>query len=583
MGQPFRGHPGWQVDGVPRRWHSERVNPATDRRAAGTVSAGALEALQQLSAAIASDLNPARVAEIAVNYARRLLPADAAHLWVWDPRAELLRCLARDEEIRPELESWEARPGQSIVGYVFERREPLLVDDYPSWEHAWPQVVAAGVKTALGVPLLVNDRPVGAMVVHNTSPRVFDRRQTQLLSVFAAQVGPAVEIARLYEESEVRRAEAEAVSRSLAEGLITMDPEGRVLFMNPAAEEVLGWTEAELKGQPGHPVIHFQREDGSSYPDSECAVRQALRARRTVRQEPDFYTAKDGRLIPVEYSIAPIIIRGELTGGVLAFRDISARRRNEAEIRTLNAELEQRVLERTAELEASNKELESFAYSVSHDLRAPLRAIDGFSQILVSSYKNKLDEQGRDYLERISAASQRMGQLIDGLLNLSRIPRAEMRQETVDLSAMVRAIAADLTANEPERNVTFDIQPGLLARGDARLLRSALENLIRNAWKFTGKKTAARIEFGRTQQAGTIYFVRDDGAGFEMDYADKLFGAFQRLHRVTDFEGTGIGLATVQRIIQRHGGRIWAEGAVDKGATFYFTLQGERMREHGGR
>jgi PAS domain S-box-containing protein len=557
------------------------VSSATDRRAAGTVSAGALDALQQLSAAIASDLNPVRVAEIAVNYARRLLPADAAHLWVWDPRADLLRCLAREEDIKPELTSWEAKPGQSIVGYVFERKEPLLVDDYPSWEHAWPEVVAAGVVTALGVPLLVNDRPVGAMVVHNTSRRTFDRRQTQLLTVFAAQVGPAIEIARLYEESELRRAEAEAVNRSLAEGVITMDPEGRVLFMNPAAEELLGWTEAELKGKPGHPVIHFQREDGTQIPEAECGVRLAMQARQTIKQGSDAYTTKDGRIIPVEYSIAPVIIRDELVGGVLAFRDILARRRNEAEIRSLNEELEQRVTERTAELEASNKELESFAYSVSHDLRAPLRAIDGFSQILVSSYNDKLDEQGRDYLERVSAASQRMGQLIDGLLNLSRITRAEMRQETVDLSAMVRAIAAELTSGEPGRDVTFEIQPGLLARGDARLLRAALDNLVRNAWKFTGKKSQARIEFGRNQAGGTVYFMRDDGAGFDMEYADKLFGAFQRLHRVTEYEGTGIGLATVQRIIQRHGGRIWGEGAVDKGATFYFTLQGERTRANG--
>lgn len=559
------------------------MSSATDRRAPGTVSAGALEALQQLSAAIASDLNPARVAEIAVNYARRLLPADAAHLWVWDPGAGLLRCLARDEDVAPAIEAWEARPGQSIVGYVFDRKEPLLVDDYPSWENAWPEVIAAGVRTALGVPLLVNDRPIGAMVVHNISTRAFDRRQTQLLSVFAAQVGPAVEIARLYEESEVRRAEAEAVNVSLAEGVITMDPEGRVLFMNPAAEELLGWTEAELKGKTGHPLIHFQHEDGSPYPESECAIRLAMQSRRTVRQEPDFYTSKEGQIIPVEYSIAAIVLRGELAGGVLTFRDISARRRNEAEIRTLNDELEQRVLERTAELEASNKELESFAYSVSHDLRAPLRAIDGFSQILVSAHRDKLDDQGRDYLDRISNASQRMGQLIDGLLNLSRITRTEMRHEAVDLSAMVRAIAAELTASEPARNVAFEIEPGLVARGDARLLRSAIDNLVRNAWKFTSKQPQGRIEFGRMQHGGTVYFVRDDGVGFDMEYADKLFGAFQRLHRVTDFEGTGIGLATVQRIIRRHGGRIWAEGVVDKGATFYFTLQGERTRADGSR
>jgi len=547
------------------------------------VSSAALEALHQLSSAIASDLNLTRIAGIAVGYARKLLPADAAHLWMWDPRSDLLRCLARDEEIKPAIEQWEAKPGESIVGYVFAHREPLLVDDYPSWEHAWPEVIQAGVVTALGVPLLVNDRPVGAMVVHNTSATPFDRRQTQILSVLAAQVGPAIEIARLYEESEERRSEAEAVNHSLAEGVITMDAEGRIMFMNPAAERLLGWSEAELKGQAGHPLMHFQREDGSPLPESECAIRKALRSGRTVDQADDAYTTKDGQIIPVSYSVAPITLHGKTTGGVLAFRDILARRRNEAEIRALNAELEQRVLERTAQLEASNKELESFAYSVSHDLRAPLRAIVGFSQILLSSHRDNLNEQGRDYLDRISAASQRMGQLIDDLLNLSRITRAEMRHETVDLSAMVRSIVADLASAEPRRQVNLHIQNGLLARGDARLLRAALENLVRNAWKFTSKKPSSTIEFGKVQHSGhSAYFVRDDGAGFDMTYSDKLFGAFQRLHGATEFEGTGVGLATVQRIIQRHGGRVWAEGAVDRGATFYFSLGGRETKAHGG-
>ncbi|HLY66144.1 MAG TPA: ATP-binding protein, partial [Chloroflexota bacterium] len=482
--------------------------------------------------------------------------------------------------VTPAVEQWMAKPGESIVGYVFNHREPLLVDDYPSWEHAWPALIAAGVRTALGVPLMVNDRPVGALVVHNYTPGAFDMRQTQLLSVFAAQVGPAIEIARLYQESEQRRAEAEAVNRSLAEGVITMDAEGRVMFMNAAAEELLGWTEAELKGRPGHPIMHFQREDGSRLPEEECAIRAALHSGKIVKLADDAYTAKDGTIIPVSYSVAPIVLHGKTLGGVLAFRNIVARRRNEAEIRALTSDLEQRVLERTAELQASNKELETFAYSVSHDLRAPLRAIGGFSRILVSNHGEKLDSQARDYLERISAASQRMGQLIDGLLNLSHITRAEMRHETIDLSAMVRAIAADLTAAEPNRQVAFHIQNGLRTRGDARLLRAALDNLLRNAWKFTSKMDQASIEFGGTSQAGVpVYFIRDDGAGFEMEYVDKLFGAFQRLHGPAEFEGTGIGLATVQRIIQRHGGRIWAKGAVDRGATFYFTLSGREERD----
>ncbi|MFN6463968.1 MAG: sensor histidine kinase [Nostoc sp. DedVER02] len=253
--------------------------------------------------------------------------------------------------------------------------------------------------------------------------------------------------------------------------------------------------------------------------------------------------------------------------------EINERKKAESEILRLNVQLEQRVAERTAQLEATNKEMEAFSYSVSHDLRAPLRSIDGFSQALLEDYVDKLDAVGQNYLQRVRAATQRMAQLIDDLLNLSRLTRSEMRYEKVDLSALVEAIATELHKTEPERQVEFAIAPGLVANGDAHLLRIVLENLLGNAWKFTGKHERARIEFGLLQQDDTlVYFVRDDGTGFDMAYVEKLFGAFQRLHAMTEFEGTGIGLATVQRIIHRHGGRVWAESAVEQGATFYFTL-----------
>ena len=242
--------------------------------------------------------------------------------------------------------------------------------------------------------------------------------------------------------------------------------------------------------------------------------------------------------------------------------------------------LEQRVAERTRELEkraaellAANSELDAFAYSVSHDLRAPLRSIDGFSQVLLEDYGAQLDDAGRDSLHRVRAASQRMATLIDDLLKLARVTRTEMRTERVDLSGLARDIVGEIQRTTPDRQVDFAIAPGLEAEGDTQLLRVVLDNLLRNGWKYTGKQPQPRVEFTAMDENGDrVFVIKDNGAGFDMTYADKLFGVFQRLHSSAEFEGTGVGLATVRRIINRHGGRIWAEGVVDQGATFYFTL-----------
>jgi light-regulated signal transduction histidine kinase (bacteriophytochrome) len=271
-------------------------------------------------------------------------------------------------------------------------------------------------------------------------------------------------------------------------------------------------------------------------------------------------------------------------------------RASKAKLEEYALELENRVQERTQALEESNDalrtnamsltvantELDAFAYSVSHDLRAPLRSIDGFSHVLMEDYASKLDDTGRDYLGRVRAASQRMGNLIDDLLRLARISRIEMHKEPIDLSAMATQIASELRALNAERVVEFCVAPGLEAWGDRRLLQVALDNLIRNSWKYTGKQPHARIDVDEVQVNGKRAFrIKDNGAGFDMKYASKLFGEFQRLHSASEFEGTGVGLATVRRIINRHGGSIWAEGAVGEGASFYFTLA-RRAGETGG-
>ncbi|MDQ3267492.1 MAG: ATP-binding protein, partial [Pseudomonadota bacterium] len=242
-------------------------------------------------------------------------------------------------------------------------------------------------------------------------------------------------------------------------------------------------------------------------------------------------------------------------------------------LRRVSVELEDQVAQRTTQLAAANHELEAFSYSVSHDLRAPLRSIDGFSRVLLDDYSAHLDETGKDYLQRVRAATQRMGQLIDDMLKLSRVTRSEMNFKSVNLSMLAQTVADELQQTQPERHVEFVCTPGMTVRGDAHLLKVALENLLGNAWKFTSKREQAHVEIGVTHKVeASVYFVRDNGAGFDMAYVGKLFSAFQRLHAMTEFPGIGIGLATVQRIIHRHGGRVWAEGEPGKGSTFYFTL-----------
>jgi len=240
--------------------------------------------------------------------------------------------------------------------------------------------------------------------------------------------------------------------------------------------------------------------------------------------------------------------------------------------------VEEALRQATMVAEASSRELEAFSYSVAHDLRAPLRGVDGFSQALLEDYADQLDDQGKKYLRHVREAAQQMGGLIDDLLNLSRVTRAELRRERVDLSEFARDVLATLQETQPNRRVETVVQDGIVTQADPRLLHVVLTNLLGNAWKFTGKRASARIEFAaRDGEQPPVFFIRDNGAGFNAAYADKLFGVFQRLHTAQEFEGTGIGLATVQRIVRRHGGRVWAEGEVGQGATFYFTLEGEEQ------
>lgn len=385
--------------------------------------------------------------------------------------------------------------------------------------------------------------------------------------------------------TERRRAEADLRRQmELYEALVTAQSDllQGMVIVNPLTQEVLYLNDAIVQ------IFGFSREEvrakrsffDNVAPEEREVLQDRLKRRLAGLGGPDHYETvvlhKDGSRRHVEVSVKPLDSPDGLRLVALV-RDITERKRAREQIQKLNAELELRVRHRTAELEAANKELEAFSSSVSHDLRAPLRTIDGFSQALLEDHTAQLNEEGRHLLERVRHGTQHMAELIDDLLALSRVTRSELRRERVDLSALADSILLRFRQETPQRVVETQVSPNLVAECDLALIRVALENLLNNAWKFTSRQPKARIEFGAEPKGNeTVYFVRDNGAGFDMAHSSKLFIPFERLHKATEFEGTGIGLATVQRIILRHGGRVWAEGVVNKGAALYFTLNGHR-------
>jgi|GEM_PF-1542214 len=354
------------------------------------------------------------------------------------------------------------------------------------------------------------------------------------------------------------------ILQNLAEVVAYHNNEHRIIWANLAAGRSFNRDHKKIVGQKCYEVWH-QRDA----PCKNCPVTRALHTGLPQRSE---IRSTDGRF----WNITGSPVRdssGKIIGAVETALEITEQKRVEEELQKLNLELEKRVKERTAELEALTRELDAFNYSVSHDLRAPLYSIVGFSQAVLEDHAAELDGQGLDYLHRVHAAGLRMGELIDDLLKLSRVTRMEMYTETIDLSTLASSYLTQLQQQEPHRQVETLISPGLIVQGDKSLLRIAIENLLDNAWKFTRNVAQPRIEFYASAENGqTVYAIRDNGAGFDPAYAEKIFAAFQRLHDQQEYSGTGIGLSIVSRIIERHGGEIWADGAVEQGATFSFTL-----------
>ncbi len=434
-----------------------------------------------------------------------------------------------DLDLFPESEALKYREDDR---HVLATGESIIRDEYTSGAQGprWVQVAK--------VPLRRGDGTVEGVLV--TVRDITDRRRAQ-------------------EAIQAERQRLLAILDTLPVYLALLTPDYHIAFANRFFRERFG----EARGKRC-----FDHLFGRDAPCEVCESFNALERDTPLEWE---WTGPDGR----EYYVYDFPFT-ESDGSKLILEaglDVTALKRAEAAVRQLNTTLEGRVAERTAALEAANRELEAFSYSVSHDLRGPLRAINGFAEVLREDYGERLDEVGLGYLGRMRDATLRMGELVDGLLVLSRIMRSELKSASVNLSGLAEGIARQLQLAASGREVTWEIEPDLVATGDPALLRSLLQNLLDNAWKFTARCEQARITVGRQWQNGReVFFVRDNGVGFESEYAHKLFEPFERLHGNAEYDGSGIGLATVRRIVQRHGGAVWAEGEPGEGATIFFTL-----------
>lgn len=486
-----------------------------------------------------------------------------------------------------------------LLGEAVRRRKAVIVNHLAEVippERGLPEGHLS-IQRYLGVPVFSNGKLVAVVGVAN-KPQDYDETDAVQLALLMDGIWKALE----RRQAEELRKESQALYKAIVENLpggwvAVMDRnlniqlsagegmarigltdamlEGKVIFEVPGLEsgdEIAGQYQRVLHGETVHFEANFSGRDFAVHAiplrdEAGEVVRILSLAIDVTERKRDVEQLRQAQI-----ELERLFHESELSRRAL-LSVVEDQKRTEEKIRQLNLELEERVRERTAQYEAANRELESFAYSVSHDLRAPLRAMDGFSGALLEEYQEQLDEQARHYLKRIREASQRMGQLIEDLLNLSRVTRREMTRRPVDLSQMAREIAAELKSQNPARRVECDVMPGLMVEVDPNLMKIALENLLSNAFKFTARREEAHIAVGAVEKDGkTIYYIRDNGIGFDMAYASKLFTPFQRLHSLQDFPGTGVGLATVQRIIQRHGGRIWPEAEPGVGATFYFTL-----------
>lgn len=557
----------------------------------------------RLNALLSGTLNLEELSQTLRREIQKLVPYDRLSINLVQPNSGEVRVYSEESRLpSPVILGTTAPTEGTATGWVIEHRKAVLCDDvftderFPVTSERYRRV---GIRSFLVLPLITKQKVLGVLNLASLTPKMYGPKDLEVITPLAEILSLAIEHTNLFDELRRRSGELEAlvqINRRIAslvnrDELLPLIAEAarRMLDVNGATFRLFEHGLLVTAGHSGPgdlPVSARVLRPGQSI-TGKVFVENRPVIIRDLKEDPTLVEQHREVLLAAGYRSflgVPLRVGDRAIGTIALFSKKEREFRPEevnlitafadqAAIAVENARLFEELERSNAQLKTANTELETFSYSVSHDLRAPLRSIDGFSLALLEDYGDRLDGSAKDYLNRLRAGSQRMGQLIDDLLNLSRVSRAQMRREPVNLSALAQSIAGDLKQWQPERRAEFAIQDGLTTVGDGRLLRVVLENLLGNAWKFTASHDRARIEFGMTaENGGNVYYVRDDGAGFDMAYSDKLFGAFQRLHSPAEFKGTGIGLATVQRIIQRHGGRIWAEGAVEKGATFFFTL-----------
>ncbi|HWI56340.1 MAG TPA: MASE1 domain-containing protein [Bacillota bacterium] len=538
-----------------------------------------LAALSDLGRRLSAASTPREAAQILARTADDLFGWDAVVLDLLSADGATLDtvfCVDTFQGRRSEAAAVADQPGQLAFRALKEGPQLLL--------RPWPPDFTGGTlpvgdtarpsASLMFVPVRTDEKTIGVFSIQSYAPNAYSQADLAVLQALADHCGGALERIRAeaaLHESDERLRLALAASKMGTWMVEWSQPPRLVLSLE--LEGIFGLSPGEFKGtrEAFLELVH---------PEDREAISQA--SAKVIQAKTDY--EQEFRFLPRGRAAGWMLLRGRACHDVQGQPvrvigvgiDITAHKQAEQEVLRLNAELERRVGERTAQLQAINKELEAFSYSVSHDLRAPLRSIRGFSEVLLERHASSLDARGQEFLRRVCESSQHMDKLIADLLKLSRVGRSELQCQPINLSALAQAIVAEVRQAEPEREVEVVVAPDLQAWGDERLLRIVLDNFLRNAFKFTAKQPQARIEFGQTADAPSAFFIRDNGAGFDMAYAGKLFGVFQRLHSSSEFPGTGVGLATVQRIINRHGGRVWATGALHQGATFYFTLPAPR-------